>query len=159
MYIYNVHALIVQLVKKLPNTYEIWGSNPVIGIESFRKKAEIFKYLTNVQIRAAFFFFPVKKKLPVKAIFGLFSNFFTGNFCFSRAIFCRFLSFFTGKKLSFTGKNLIFFWFHGQLCVFTGKNLIFLRFHGQLCTFTGNFSKFFHGQGFGFHGEKKNTEP
>ena len=105
------------------------------------------------------FFFPVKKKVARESHFWPFFQFFHGQFLFFTGIFLPFFEFFHGQKLSFTGKNLIFFWFHGQLCVFTGKNLIFLRFHGQLCTFTGNFSKFFHGQGFGFHGGKKKHCP
>ena len=65
------------------------------------------------------FFSPWKWKVPVKAIFGRFSVFFTGTKSFSRPLFYQILSFFKAT-----------FFFHGHVFgfFFTGRKI---RFHGQ----------------------------
>ena len=92
------------------------------------------------------FFLPHEKECyPWKLFLIFFLHFFTDNFCFSRAIICRVLSFFSGKKSSFMGKNLIFFRFHGQLSFYTG-NIVLSR---------AIFRGFFTGKVLAFSEEKK----
>ena len=111
------------------------------------------------------FFFPVKIKVPVKAIFGRFLVFFTGKNQFSRPLFYQILSFFTATffftgtflgffsrvaKIVFTGrirkKNSFCFQFHGEKDGFFSRastsvsRVEFLEnFHGQISIFTGTF--------------------
>ena len=56
------------------------------------------------------FFFPLKKKVPVKAVFCHFFDFFTGKKTISRPLFGLFSSFFT-PTFFFTGIFFIFFRF------------------------------------------------
>ena len=92
------------------------------------------------------FFCPVKKKkkLPVKNLFGFFSDFFSlAEKCFHAHFFLFFsrplvfftgtlLVFFHGLKIGFTGTNLNFFpgWY------FFSKNLIFSHHNGKIISAT-----------------------
>ena len=103
------------------------------------------------RVKSAFFFPREKKKLPVKAIFGLFVNFFTGNFFFFTGTFCLFLRFFTPNF--FFSRVILWFLmvfsraknrFHGQQFDFFSREIFVFR---NFYFFTGKFSgKKIHGQ-------------
>ena len=100
------------------------------------------------------FFFPWKKKVPVKAIFGHFFDFFTGKKTISRPLFALFYSFFT-PTFSFSRAFFSFFFvffrfFHGEEINFHGHKFDCIR--GKVTVFTGYFSNFFHVHQLEFHG-------
>ena len=56
-------------------------------------------------VGGAVFFFPMKKKVPVKSFFGLFFDFFTGKIFFHAHFLAKFLPF-SRPLLFFTGTFL-----------------------------------------------------
>ena len=94
-----------------------------------------------------FFFLHVKKKVPVKSFFGLFLDFFTGKYLFSRPLFGQILTFFTP---TFVFHGHFFGFFHGEQMSFHGQKLC--SYTENFIVLTGIFCIFFHGHHFDFHG-------
>ena len=94
-----------------------------------------------------FFFYPWKKKVPVKSFFGLFFDFFTGKNLFSRPLFGQILTFFTP---TFVFHGHFFGFFHGEQMSFHGQKLC--SYTENFIVLTGIFCIFFHGHHFDFHG-------
>ena len=97
-----------------------WTSN-IPHINTWRQNAKAVGIIITV---GQCFFFPWrKKKVPMKAIFGLYFDFFTGSFPFSRPLFGPFFRFVTPTFIFFTGSFFVFT--RGENLFSRAQNLIF----------------------------------